>query len=103
MDELTLDEVQGMIIEECDFIRALLLNKNKKYGNSAVSPKRIFSTADAVEQIKVRIDDKLSRIQNSGLGDDSEDSVQDLIGYLLLLKVAQRLKEKYGDQKSKSL
>jgi len=32
------------------------------YGNLALAPLRIFSRADPVEQLNVRIDDKLSRI-----------------------------------------
>lgn len=90
--EITLEVVQGLIREECDGIKKLLLEKNAKYGNSAVQPKRIFSKQNSIEQIKVRIDDKLSRIQNMGLDDFSdEDTVKDLIGYLILLKVSQKV------------
>jgi len=64
----------------------MLIDKNKKYGNSALEPKRIFSNADPIEQIKVRIDDKLSRMSNQKKED--EDVVQDLLGYLVLLKIA---------------
>lgn len=78
--------VRTRITEECDAIKAMLLEKNAKYGNSALSPLRIFSKADPVEQIRVRIDDKLSRL-NSGVSDDIEDAVLDLIGYLVLLRV----------------
>jgi hypothetical protein len=41
---------------------AMLLEKNAKYGNSALEPIRCFSRADPVEQIRVRLDDKLSRL-----------------------------------------
>ena len=42
-----------------------------------------------MEQILVRIDDKLSRIsRGSGLVGDDEDVIQDLIGYLILLQIA---------------
>ena len=75
------------IAVQCDAIKNMLLAKNKKYGNSALEPIRVFSKADPVEQIKVRIDDKLSRIKTSDPA-DTEDSVDDLIGYLVLLKVA---------------
>ena len=71
-------------------IANLLIDKNKKYGNSALEPKRIFSKADSTEQIKVRIDDKLSRITNQNLEDD-EDVINDLIGYLVLLKISQNI------------
>ena len=69
-----------------DAIRDLLIEKNRKYGNSALDPLRVFSTAGPVETLKVRIDDKLSRIKR-GVGDD-EDTVTDLIGYLILFQIA---------------
>jgi hypothetical protein len=92
-EDITLDLVQGLIAEECDAVKELLLQKNREYGNSAVQPKRIFSSASPVEQIKVRIDDKLSRLSTRGDKEIKEDTVQDLMGYLILLKVAQRLYE----------
>lgn len=79
---------QDQIRHTCDSIKSLLLHKNEKYGDSALNPKRVFSKADAVEQIKVRIDDKLSRIATTGFSAADEDTLQDLIGYLVLLKIA---------------
>ena len=79
---------QQRIIEVCDSVRELLLQKNRKYGDSALNPSRIFAKSDPVEQIKVRIDDKLSRISTSGTSGVDEDTLQDLIGYLVLLKIA---------------
>ncbi len=75
------------VINITDNIADMLLNKNEKYGNSALEPKRIFSKASSVEQILVRIDDKLSRIANQSELED-EDVYMDLIGYLILLKIA---------------
>ena len=75
------------IAEACDTIKALLIDKNRKYGNSVLEPIRIFSKADTIEQIKVRIDDKLNRVRNIQW-DDSEDTIDDLIGYLVILKIA---------------
>lgn len=87
-----LDEVAKLIIKECDAIKEFLLEKNKRYGNSAFYPKRVFSKADPIEQIKVRIDDKISRIQSLELdGYDNEDSSKDLLGYLIILRVAKQL------------
>lgn len=80
-------DIQDLISAECDKIKSMLIDKNRKYGNSAIAPKRIFSSADPIEQINVRIDDKLSRIA-SGQADDTEDAETDLIGYLILKKVA---------------
>jgi len=65
----------------------LLIEKNKAYGDTANHPPQIFSKLSAKEGILARIDDKLSRIKNKGINDNTEDSVKDLIGYLILLKV----------------
>lgn len=82
-------DTQTHISMICDSIKEMLPEKNKKYGDSALTPSRIFSKADAVEQILVRIDDKLNRIQKgAGLLANDEDVVMDLIGYLILLKIA---------------
>jgi len=81
---------QKMIIEECNAVKELLLKKNKEYGNSALEPVRIFSESNNIEQIYVRIDDKLSRIRNKNTKNIKEDTIQDLIGYLILLKIAQK-------------
>lgn len=70
----------------------LLIAKNKSYGDSALNPARVFSKADAVEQLLVRIDDKLSRIKN-GHEWPGDNDIDDLIGYLILLKIA---KERNG-------
>jgi hypothetical protein len=84
-------DVSELIIQECDRIKTLLLAKNQAYGNACVDPIRVFSRADPVEQIKVRIDDKLSRLMR-GQHQDAvpEDTEQDLIGYLILLRVARQ-------------
>ena len=81
-------ETQQQIAAICDDIKELLLYKNKQYGDSALNPSRIFSKASAVEQILVRIDDKLNIIKKGAVlvGED-EDVIQDLIGYLVLLKI----------------
>lgn len=79
-------EVEALISRECEEVRHMLISKNRKYGNSALSPKRIFSKSDTIEQINVRIDDKLSRIANRQ-DDDDEDAELDLIGYLILKRV----------------
>lgn len=73
----------------CDGVKDLLLEKNRKYGDSALNPARIFSKSDAVEQLLVRIDDKLNRIQKgAGLLATDEDVLMDLMGYFVLLKIA---------------
>jgi hypothetical protein len=91
MTEQPIDNSQAMIIKQCDAIKEMLLEKNRQYGDSAINPKRIFSKANAIEQINVRIDDKLSRIQSNQL-DDTEDAELDLIGYLILKRVVIELR-----------
>lgn len=66
----------------------LLVSKNRAYGDSALNPAGIFAKGSAIESLSARIDDKLMRIKNSGINDKTEDTVDDLIGYLILLKVA---------------
>ncbi len=90
-----LTKSQKLIAEVCDAVKSLLLEKNRKYGDSALNPCRIFAKSDSVEQIKVRIDDKLNRIRNEQ-GDEDEDVVQDLIGYLVLLRCARKMKQEAG-------
>lgn len=76
------------IVDECLALARLLVDKNAAYGNSALEPVRIFSKATAVEQILVRLDDKLSRLARGSAA--GEDVVLDLMGYLVLLRIAMR-------------
>ena len=91
---MTISETQAQISAICYDVKELLLYKNSKYGNSALEPVRIFSKASNIEQLLVRIDDKLNRIQKgAGLLAEDEDVVMDLIGYLVLLKIALKKQE----------
>lgn len=84
--ESELDEVLGSISN-------LLKEKNRKYGDAVLNPKRVFSRADIMEQINVRIDDKISRIMNRQ-DDDTEDAEWDLLGYLIIKQIAKLRKNK---------
>lgn len=75
------------IWDACHEIARLLIDKNISYGDSALSPSRIFAQSDGIEQLKVRIDDKLNRVKNSQ-GYAGDNDIDDLIGYLILLKIA---------------
>ena len=83
-------QVSNVLIE----IKDLLIEKNKKYGNSALEPLGVFSQLSAKEGLLVRIDDKLKRIKNGTLDRDDEDVINDLIGYLVLLKIHANLNPK---------
>lgn len=80
---------QDLIRRVCDEVKEMLVAKNIAYGDSALNPVRVFSRCSPEEQLRVRIDDKLSRIMRGH--ELNEDTIQDLIGYLILLKVHQRL------------
>lgn len=78
---------QQQIADKCIELAEFLIEKNRKYGNSALNPIRVFSKASMLEQIKVRMDDKINRIRNEQT-DEDEDVYWDLAGYLVLYMVA---------------
>lgn len=78
-------ETERDIAAVCENIQDFLISKNRKYGDSAVKPQRVFSKATPEEAILVRMDDKLSRINNSDEID--QDDLFDLLGYGVLLAI----------------
>ena len=80
------DQVNAVL----DEVGKMLVAKNQAYGNSALNPVRVFSKADAAEQLRVRIDDKLSRLSRGKSA--GEDTILDLIGYLILLRITNNTK-----------
>lgn len=85
--------MQAQIRSEMQRVTELLIKKNNSYGNSATEPANIFSKGDAVESICARIDDKIMRIANKGINKNTFDTIDDLIGYLVLLRIAWYNKE----------
>ena len=80
------------ILTNCLSIAQMLIEKNISYGDSALDPVRIFSKASPIEQLHVRIDDKLSRLMK-GAEMVGDNDIDDLIGYLILLKIAKEKNE----------
>jgi hypothetical protein len=78
------------IVYECLEVARGLVDKNTKYGDSALNPVRIFSKAGPVEQILVRLDDKLSRLKRGDASREDEDVLRDILGYMVLLHIAKR-------------
>ena len=81
------NETHRLIAEAGIRLACLLINKNVRYGNSALEPVSVFARGITPEQrIAVRMDDKINRIvQGQGTqGGDGEDPRVDLAGYLLL-------------------
>ena len=87
-------EIIELIDVECQNLAEILKSKNRQYGNSFADPVRIFSKASPEEALLIRIDDKLSRIARGQ--DAGEDTILDLIGYLILLRVLHRAEDKSG-------
>ena len=81
-------KTEKLIEKVCEDVKNLLIKKNRDYGDSALNPSSVFSKGDVFESLGSRIDDKLMRIQNVGVNDETEDTISDLIGYLILYKVA---------------
>jgi hypothetical protein len=71
----------------CAEIAEFLVEKNKSYGDSALYPVGIFAKGDAVESLSARLDDKLARLKFSP-GAYGEDTIKDMIGYLVFLTLA---------------
>ena len=66
--------------------------KNKRYGNSAIEPLGVFTSHvkgedSALDNMLVRLDDKLKRIKNAD--ELRKNDVADIIGYLILLCINQ--------------
>jgi hypothetical protein len=85
---------EDYIINECESLKLLLLNKNRLYGDTAARPGFPYKLP-ASTAIKARINDKLGRLSLDHK-DEDEDLTQDILGYLILLRIAIR-KEKEGE------
>lgn len=80
---------EELIAAEYDRLKEMSLAKNAAYGDSALNPVRVFSQLPAAAAIRARLDDKLSRHRNAP-GAMGENEIDDLIGYLVLLNIAER-------------
>ncbi len=66
-------------------VRTLLIQKNKSYNDSALSPIKLLSKASVRERLFIRIDDKLNRLVSGAESD--EDTLLDLLGYFILERI----------------
>jgi hypothetical protein len=62
-----------------------LKEKNKRYGDSVISPTKIFSEVEPENKACIRLDEKLQRIMNST--ELRKNDVADTFGYLALLLI----------------
>ena len=72
----------------------LLLYKNKKYGDSAINPKKIFYKGDSTNSILIHLDDKIGRVMSNTEGKPRVNDVADIIGYCTLLRVSMGITSK---------
>jgi len=85
----TNEKIKAYMLELSQF----LIQKNIDYGNSLQNPISIFQK-NKIDGILGRIDDKLNRIKTVGINDNTEDTIEDLIGYLIHLKIMIDAKKK---------
>lgn len=84
---MTQEQFENAVRSICNEVADMLVQKNKSYGNSALEPINCFYKGDSSTSIRVRIDDKLSRIMR-GNEFQGDDTIKDLMGYLVLLRIA---------------
>jgi glutaredoxin 2 len=71
-----------------DKLKSLLAEKNKSYGDSALSDVNLFCNLSSLQLLEGQIEHKLRRFKTLGVDGDSEDTLMDLMGYLTLFMVA---------------
>lgn len=85
-------ETNELIENELQRLRDLFIEKNDQYNDSLQHPISTFYQGDVVSGICARLDDKLGRIRQSGITEDTIDTIDDLVGYLVHLRIALRKK-----------
>jgi hypothetical protein len=84
---------EELLAQEFDRLKAMVVQKNIEYKDSLQNPQRTFlSEGEASVGILARLDDKLNRIRMAGLNQHTVDTVDDLIGYLVHLRISLRKK-----------
>jgi hypothetical protein len=85
--DMNIEEINNLIRKEYDRLKDLSIQKNIQYNNSLQNPKRTISRASVIEGIVNRIDDKLNRISSCGINGDTIDTIDDIIGYLIHIRI----------------
>lgn len=88
MDKVLYTDTQQKLSDVLDGMKNLLLYKNRKYGDSAINPKKIFYKGDSTNSILIRLDDKLGRVMSNTDDKPRVNDVADIIGYCTLLLVS---------------
>lgn len=88
IDDVLYTDTQQKLSDVLDGMKSLLLYKNRKYGDSAINPKKIFYKGDSTNSILIRLDDKLGRVMTNTEDKPRVNDVADIIGYCTLLLVS---------------
>lgn len=88
LKEVLYTDTQQKLIDVLDGMKNLLLYKNRKYGDSAINPKKIFYKGDSTNSILIRLDDKIGRVMSNPDDKPRVNDVADIIGYCTLLLIS---------------
>mgnify|MGYP006896747194 CR=1 FL=1 len=88
MKEVLYTDTQQKIVDVLDGMKNLLLYKNRKYGDSAINPKKVFYKGDSTNSILIRLDDKIGRVMSNPDDKPRVNDVADIIGYCTLLLIS---------------
>jgi len=83
---MDLYKTNEQIEEEFNALRDFVIKKNNDYNNSLQNPISVFQTSK-IDGILGRLDDKLNRIKHVGINEHTMDTIDDLVGYLVHLKI----------------
>lgn len=96
-----LDTVDREVKDFFHNLSEFMLKKNTNYANAVYEPQGVFSQQPPDEQMKIRLDDKIKRIQNMlsnpdlDCGDESViDTMDDMIAYLTYIRIYHKVKER---------
>ena len=91
---MTHDEFQKALSRQISQLQTLLIAKNARYGNSALTAPTLCPVLTAKEGILVRLGDKFARLRQLTITDEVvaeeplRDTVRDIIGYCVLWLIA---------------
>lgn len=90
---------QFIIRQECEQLAETLLAKHRNYGGSAFQSPLLQPLLDPETAMKVRLSDKIARLQNLESGDQDAvgesrlDTLLDIAGYAVLIRAYNQLKD----------
>ena len=87
------------IMTTCDCLAALLVAKNKNYGDSAFESPILCPNLSAEDALWTRLSDKVKRLRNLRegnsdlVGESIDDTLRDLAGYAILIMTMRTTEE----------